>query len=107
MSPLKVGSESNPRNILGALASAPGSANAGDMYFNTTSAVLYVYDGSTWVGLNSASTSQPADTGNGNGASYNASTVANAVGITSNSMTQHIDSWYKSAGGNGLSLIHI
>ena len=105
MSPLQVGSTSNPRSILGALASAPGSANAGDMYFNTTSAVLYVYDGSTWVGLNEASTSQPADTGNGNGAAYTASNVANAVGITSNSMTQHIDSWYKSAGGNGTPLI--
>ena len=105
MSPFIVGTTATARTIHGELSSAPGSPKAGDQYFNTTNGILYVHDGNAWVALNVGSTSQPTDTGNGNGAQHNVSTYTDGVGLTSNSMTQHIDSWYKSAGGNGTPLI--
>ena len=105
MSPFIVGTTATARTIHGELSSAPGSPKAGDQYFNTTNGILYVHDGNSWIALNVGSTSQPTDTGNGNGAQHNVSTYTDGVGLTSNSMTQHIDSWYKSAGGNGTPLI--
>lgn len=37
--------------MVGSLSSAPGSAVAGQMYFNTADSHLYVYNGSTWKQL--------------------------------------------------------
>ena len=54
MSPLFIGAANSTNRLLGNQSSNPSSPQAGDIYYNTASNELRVYDGSNWVALNGA-----------------------------------------------------
>ena len=106
MSPLIVGSGStgsegrSDRFGLPTAASDPGTAEAGDLYFNTTDNKVKLYDGTSWADLAPAA-GAGSDTGPGGGFTVAEGADNTAATLTSTSSTYYADSWIVSAGGGG------
>lgn len=84
-------------------ATRPASPEVGMVGFNSEQKITEIYDGTEWISVGSSG--NPADIGNGGGWSIDqGADAANATGFTTTSMTNYIDSWYLSAGGNGVPL---
>jgi len=78
----------------------PSSPETGMIGYNETLKITEIYNGTAWV--NVASSGLPADTGAGGGWSIaQGADGTNVTGFTTTTMTQYVDSWYLSAGGNG------
>ena len=43
------------------LSTAPSNAKVGQLYFNTTDKLAYIYDGSSWVALSGSSSNESSD----------------------------------------------
>ena len=89
----------------------PINPEVGLIGYHESSKSTEVYTGTEWIvwgdgpAESTTSAEVPADTGSGGGWSVGqGADASNVVGFTTTSMTQHIDSWYNSAGATNLPL---